>query len=134
RSTSRIYWCTTALSALWATGGAFIAHKLAPTSLNSLSNITTFVSSSTGLAVAAGTAIPILISWGFAQLTTRSNLFHNIALLMTNAAQLLSEPQHISEQQAIAIGHTLREEVTAMNSGSERTHARVVELDTSIQC
>ncbi|OPB35361.1 hypothetical protein [Bartonella taylorii] len=133
RSTSRIYWCTTALSALWATGGAFIAHKLAPTSLNSLSNITTFVSSSTGLAVAAGTAIPILISWGFAQLTKRSNELHNIALLMTNAAQRLSEPQHISEKQAIAIGQTIREEVAAMNEGIERTLGRAVELEAIIQ-
>ncbi|EJF75556.1 hypothetical protein MCO_01748 [Bartonella sp. DB5-6] len=133
RSTSRIYWCTTALSVLWATGGAFIAHKLAPAGFNSLSNITTFALSSTGLAVAAGTAIPILISWGFAQLTKRSNELHNIALLMTNAAQRLSEPQHISEKQAIAIGQTIREEVVAMNEGIERTLGRAVELEAIIQ-
>ncbi|WP_019218716.1 hypothetical protein [Bartonella florencae] len=132
-STSRIYWCTTALSALWATGGAFIAHKLAPAGLNSLSNITAFITSPSGLAVAAGTAIPILISWGFAQLTKRSNELHNIALLMTNAAQRLSEPQHISEQQAIAIGQTIREEVAAMNEGIERTLGRAVELEAIIQ-
>ncbi|ENN94598.1 hypothetical protein [Bartonella vinsonii] len=133
RSTSRIYWCTTALSALWATGGAFIAHKLAPAGLNSLSNITTFVTSPTGLAVAAGTAIPILLSWGFAQLTKRSNELHNIALLMTNAAQRLSEPQHISEKQAIAIGQTICEKVAAMNEGIERTLERAVELEAIIQ-
>lgn len=133
RSTSRIYWCTTALSVLWATGGAIIAHKLAPAGLNSLSNITTFVTSSTGLALAAGTVIPILISWGFAQLTKRSNELHNIALLMTNAAQRLSEPQHISEKQAIAIGQTIREEVSAMNEGIERTLGRAVELEAIIQ-
>ncbi len=133
RSTSRIYWCTTALSALWATGGAIIAHKLAPAGLNSLSNITAFVTSPSGLAVAAGTAIPILISWGFAQLTKRSNELHNIALLMTNAAQRLNEPQHISEQQAIAIGQTIREEVVAMNKGIERTLGRAVELEAIIQ-
>lgn len=133
RSTSRIYWCTTALSALWATGGAFIAHTLAPAGLNSLSNITTFVISPTGLAIAAGTAIPILISWGVAQLTKRSNELHDIALLMTNAAQRLSEPQHISEKQAIAIGQTIREEVAAMNEGIERTLGRAVELEAIIQ-
>ncbi|GAA5103158.1 hypothetical protein [Bartonella acomydis] len=132
-STSRIYWCTTALSALWATGGAIIAHKLAPAGLYSLSNITAFVTSPSGLAVAAGTVIPILISWGFAQLTKRSNELHNIALLMTNAAQRLSEPQHISEQQAIAIGQTIREEVAAMNEGIERTLGRAVELEAIIQ-
>ncbi|WP_375705386.1 hypothetical protein, partial [Bartonella sp. AA86SXKL] len=114
-SVSRIYWCTTALSALWAAGGAFIAHRLAPFELSSLSNITTFFTSPTGLAVAAGTTIPILMSWGFAQLTKRSNELHNIAVLMTNAAQRLSEPQHISEKQAVAIGQTIREEVAAMN-------------------
>ncbi|MBB5073006.1 hypothetical protein HNQ69_000110 [Bartonella callosciuri] len=133
RSTSRIYWYTTALNALWATGGAFVAHKLAPTDLNSLSNITSFVTSPTGLAVTAGTVIPILISWGFAQLTKRSNELHNIALLMTNAAQRLSEPQHISEKQAIAIGQTIREEVAAMNEGIERTLGRAVELEAIIQ-
>ncbi|WP_273720703.1 MULTISPECIES: hypothetical protein [unclassified Bartonella] len=133
RSPSRIYWCTTALSALWATGGAVIAHKLAPAGLNSLSNITTFVTSPTGLAIAAGTVIPILISWGFAQLTKRSNELHNIALLMTNAAQRLSEPQHISEKQALAIGQTIREEVSAMNEGIERTLGRAVELEAIIQ-
>lgn len=133
RSTSRIYWCTTALSALWATGGTFIAHKLAPIDLNSLSNIITFVTSPVGLAVTVGTVIPILISWGFAQLTKRSNELHNIALLMTNAAQRLSEPQHISEKQAIAIGQTIREEVAAMNEGIERTLGRAVELEAIIQ-
>ncbi|PIT69384.1 hypothetical protein [Bartonella tribocorum] len=133
RSTSRIYWYTTALSALWATGGAFIAHKLAPTGLSSLSKISTFMTSPTGLAVAAGTAIPILISWGVAQLTKRSNELHNIALLMTNAAQRLSEPQQLSEKQAIAIGQTIREEVAAMNKGIERTLGRAVELEAIIQ-
>ncbi|UTO29117.1 hypothetical protein [Bartonella harrusi] len=133
RSTSRVYWCTTALSALWATGGAFVAHKLAPAGFSSLSNITTFMTSPVGLAVAAGTAIPILISWGVAQLTKRSNELHNIALLMTNAAQRLSEPQHISEKQALAIGQTIREEVTAMNEGIERTLGRAVELEAIIQ-
>ncbi|WP_019222597.1 hypothetical protein [Bartonella rattaustraliani] len=133
RSTSRIYLCTTALSALWATGGAFIAHKLAPVGLNSLSNITTFVTSPTGLAVAAGTAVPILLSWGVAQLTKRSDELHNIALLMTNAAQRLNEPQHISEKQAVAIGQTIREEVAAMNKGIERTLGRAVELEAIIQ-
>ncbi|WP_208440567.1 hypothetical protein [Bartonella raoultii] len=133
RSTSRIYWCTTALSALWVTGSAIIAHKLAPAGLNSLSSISTFVTSPVGLAVAAGTVIPILISWGFAQLTKRSNELHNIALLMTNAAQRLSEPQHLSEKQAIAIGQTIREEVAAMNEGIERTLGRAVELEAIIQ-
>ncbi|WP_208435761.1 hypothetical protein [Bartonella phoceensis] len=133
RSTSRIYWCTTALSALWAMGGAFIAHKLAPAGLNSLSNITTFATSSTGLTVVAGTVIPILISWGFAQLTKRSNELHNIALLMTNAAQRLNKPQYVSEKQAIAIGKTIREEVSAMNEGIERTLGRAVELEAIIQ-
>ncbi|KEC55015.1 hypothetical protein [Bartonella koehlerae] len=132
-SISRIYWCTTALSALWAAGGAFIAHRLAPIELNSLSNITTFFTSPTGLAVAAGTTIPILMSWGFAQLTKRSNELHNIAVLMTNAAQRLSEPQHISEKQAVAIGQTIREEVAAMNQGIERTLERAVELEAIIQ-
>ncbi|WP_317993332.1 apolipoprotein A-IV repeat region-like domain-containing protein [Bartonella gliris] len=131
-SVSRIYLCTTALSALWAAGGAFIAHKLAPAGLGSLANITTFFTSPTGLAVAAGTTIPILISWGFAQLTKRSNELHNIAVLMTNAAQRLSEP-HISEKQAVAIGQTIREEVAAMNEGIERTLGRAVELEAIIQ-
>ncbi|WP_019221980.1 hypothetical protein [Bartonella senegalensis] len=132
-SVSRIYWCTTALSALWAIGGAFIAHRLAPAGLDSLSNITTFFTSPTGLAIAAGTTIPILMSWGFAQLTKRSNELHNIAILMTNAAQRLSEPQHISEKQAVAIGQTIREEVAAMNQGIERTLERAVELEAIIQ-
>ncbi|EJF87299.1 hypothetical protein [Bartonella rattimassiliensis] len=132
-SSFRVYWYTTALSALWATGGAFIAHKLAPTGLSSLSNISNFVTSPTGIAVAAGTAIPILISWGVAQLTKRSNELHNIALLMTNAAQRLSEPQHLSEKQAIAIGQTIREEVAAMNEGIERTLGRAIELEAIIQ-
>ncbi|MGF7158149.1 hypothetical protein [Bartonella heixiaziensis] len=131
-SISRIYLCTTALSALWAAGGAFIAHKLAPAGLGSLSNITTFFTSPTGLAVAAGTTIPILMSWGFAQLTKRSNELHNIAVFMTNAAQRLSEP-HISEKQAVAIGQTIREEVAAMNEGIERTLGRAVELEAIIQ-
>ncbi|EJF80905.1 hypothetical protein [Bartonella doshiae] len=132
-SISRIYWSTTALSALWATGGVFIAHKLAPAGLSSLSNITAFITSPTGLAVAAGTAIPILMSWGFAQLTKRSNELRNIAVLMTNAAHRLNEPQQISEKQAIAIGQTIREEVAAMNEGIERTLGRAVELEAIIQ-
>ncbi|EJF81230.1 Apolipoprotein A1/A4/E domain [Candidatus Bartonella washoeensis] len=131
-SVSRIYLCTTALSALWAAGGAFIAHKLAPAGLGSLTNIITFFTSPTGLAVATGTIIPILMSWGFAQLTKRSNELHNIAVLMTNAAQRLSEP-HISEKQAVAIGQTIRDEVAAMNEGIERTLGRAVELEAIIQ-
>ncbi|WP_332060907.1 hypothetical protein [Bartonella sp. CB74] len=133
KSVSRIYWSTTALSALWTAGGAFVAHKLAPAGFNSLSDITTFLTSPTGLAVAAGTVIPILMSWGFAQLTKRSNELRNIAVLMTSAAQRLSEPQHISEKQAIAIGQTIREEVAAMNEGIERTLGRAVELEAIIQ-
>ncbi|MBX4335637.1 hypothetical protein [Bartonella raoultii] len=132
-SLSRIYWCTTALSALWVAGGAFIAHKLAPAGLSSLSNIATFFTSPMGIAVAAGTAVPILMSWGFAQLTKRSSELHNVAILMTNAAQRLSEPQHISEKQAIAIGQTIRDEVAAMNEGIERTLGRAVELEAIIQ-
>ncbi|WP_455482451.1 apolipoprotein A-IV repeat region-like domain-containing protein [Bartonella sp. B35(2025)] len=132
-SISRIYWSTTALSALWAAGGAFIAHSLAPAGLNSLSNIAAFFTSFTGLAVAAGTIIPILMSWGFAQLTKRSNELYDIAILMANAAQRLNEPQHISEKQAIAIGQTIREEVAAMNKGIERTLGRAVELEAIIQ-
>ncbi|AQX28089.1 MULTISPECIES: hypothetical protein [unclassified Bartonella] len=130
---SRIYWSTTALSALWTTGGAFIAHKLAPSGLNSLANIITFITSPLGLAVAAGTTIPILMSWGFAQLIKRSNELHNIAVIMTNAAQRLSEPQNISEKQAIAISQTIRKEVAAMNEGIERTLGRAVELEAIIQ-
>ncbi|WP_407966032.1 hypothetical protein [Bartonella sp. C271] len=130
---SRIYWSTTALSALWVTGGAFIAHKLAPSGLNSLANIIAFVTSPLGLAVAAGTTIPILMSWGGAQLIKRSNELRNIAILMTNAAQRLSEPQNISEKQAIAIGQTIRKEVAAMNEGIERTLGRAVELEAIIQ-
>ncbi|AQX21275.1 hypothetical protein Bcsk_006270 [Bartonella sp. CDC_skunk] len=130
---SRIYWSTTALSALWATGGAFIAHKLAPSGLSSLANIITFITSPLGLAVAAGTTIPILMSWGVTQLIKRSNELRNIAILMTNAAQRLSEPQNISEKQAIAISQTLRKEVAAMNEGIERTLGRAVELEAIIQ-
>ncbi|WP_455478310.1 hypothetical protein V3565_06290 [Bartonella sp. B10] len=132
-SVSKIYWYTTALNALWITGGSFIAHKLSPIGLGSLSNITTFFTSPIGLAVAAGTVVPILMSWGFAQLTKRSNELHNIAILMANAAQRLSEPQHISEKQAIAISQTIREEVAAMNEGIERTLGRAVELEAIIQ-
>ncbi|WP_455478323.1 hypothetical protein V3565_00020 [Bartonella sp. B10] len=62
-SVSKIYWYTTALNALWITGGSFIAHKLSPIGLGSLSNITTFFTSPIGLAVAAGTVVPILMSW-----------------------------------------------------------------------
>ncbi|MEL6088820.1 hypothetical protein [Bartonella schoenbuchensis] len=132
-SISRIYWSTTALSALWATGGALIAHKLAPAGLNSLANITAFITSPTGLVVTAGTMIPILMSWGFAQLTKRSTELRNIAVLITHAAQQLNEPQHISEKQAIAIGETIRKEVAAMNEGIERTLGRAVELEAIIQ-
>ncbi|WP_455475477.1 hypothetical protein [Bartonella sp. B17] len=133
KSFSRIYWSTTALSALWIAGSAFIAHKLAPAGFNSLSNILAFLTSPTGLAVAAGTVIPTLMFWGFAQLTKRSNELHNIAVLMTNAAQRLNEPQYISEKQAVAIGQTIREEVAAMNEGIERTLGRAVELEAIIQ-
>ncbi|MET3589650.1 hypothetical protein ABID23_000734 [Bartonella silvatica] len=132
-SLARVYWSTTALSALWATSGAFIAHKLAPASFNSFSNIASFFTSPTGLAVAAGTAIPILMSWGFAQLTKRSVELRNIALLMTNAAQRFNDPQHLSEKQAITIGQTIREEIAAMNEGIERTLGRAVELEAIIQ-
>ncbi|WP_336279188.1 hypothetical protein [Bartonella sp. CB175] len=133
KSFSRLYWSTTALSALWTMGGVFIAHKLAPAGLTSLSDISAFFTSPTGLAVAAATAIPTLMSWGFAQLTKRSSELHNIAILMANAAQRLSEPQHISEKQAVAIGKTIREEVAAMNKGIERTLGRAVELEAIIQ-
>ncbi|WP_455477485.1 hypothetical protein [Bartonella sp. B41] len=132
-SISRIYWSTTALSALWAVGGIFIAHKLAPAGLSSLSNFSSFFTSPTGLAVAIGTAVPIFISWGFSQLTKRSNELHNIAILMANAAQRLSEPQIISEKQTVAIGQAVRKEVAAMNEGIERTLKRAVELEAIIQ-
>ncbi|ENN93552.1 hypothetical protein [Bartonella bovis] len=132
-SISRIYWSTTALSALWATGGVFVAHKLAPAGLSSLANITSFITSPTGLVVTTGTIIPILMSWGFAQLTKRSTELHNIAVLITHAAQHLSEPRHISEKQAIAIGETIHKEVVAINEGIERTLGRAVELEAIIQ-
>ncbi|MCZ2204201.1 hypothetical protein [Bartonella sp. A05] len=133
QKSSQIYWSTTALSALWATGGAFIAHKLAPAGLSSLANIANFITSPVGLAVAAGTAIPILMTWGFAQLTKRSNELHNIATLMTSAAQRLSEPQYLSEEQAVAVGQAIRKEVAAMNEGIERTLERAIELEAIIQ-
>ncbi|WP_455474763.1 hypothetical protein [Bartonella sp. B30(2025)] len=133
KSFSLIYWSTTALSALWTAGGIFVAHKLAPYGLGSLSDIASFLTSPTGLAVTTGTVIPTLMFWGFAQLTKRSNELHNIAVLMTNAAQRLSEPQHMSEKQAVAIGQTIREEIAAMNKGIERTLGRAVELEAIIQ-
>ncbi|WP_336276982.1 Mu-like prophage major head subunit gpT family protein [Bartonella sp. CB178] len=133
KSLSPIYWSTTALSALWAAGGVFISRRLAPAGLSSLSDIAVFFTSPTGLSVAAGTIIPILMAWGFAQLTKRSNELRNIAVLMTSAAQRLSEPQNMSEKQAIAIGQTIREEVAAMNEGIERTLGRAVELEAIIQ-
>ncbi|AGF74458.1 hypothetical protein BAnh1_05790 [Bartonella australis AUST/NH1] len=132
-SVSRIYWTTTAFSALWATGGAVVAHKLAPIELNSLANIISFVTSPTGLAVIAGTAIPILMSWGFAQLTKRSNELRNVAVFMINAAQRLGGLQNAPEKQAAVIGQTIREEVAAMNEEIERTLGRAVELEAIIQ-
>lgn len=133
-STSRLYWNTTALSALWATGGAFIAHHLAPEGLSSLANIITFITSPTGFAVAAGTAIPILMSWGFAQLTKHSNELRNIAILITNAAQHLNnDSQNLSEKQAIVIGQTIRKEVATINEEIEHILGRAIELEAIVQ-
>lgn len=132
-SISRTYWNTTALSALWAAGGAFIAHKLAPSGLNSLESVVNFITSPIGLAVAAGTAIPIMMSWGFAKLIKHSKELHNIVMLMTNAAQHLNEPREISEKQIAIIGKTIREEIATMNEEIERTLKRAVELEAIIQ-
>lgn len=124
---SRIYWSTTALSALWAAGGAYVASTLAPAGLAA------FASTPVGLAVAAGTAVPILMFWGFAQLSKRSAELKNIASAVSDAAYRLNNAQAPSGEQVLSIGQMIRQEVTAMNEGIKRTLSSAVELEALIQ-
>ncbi|WP_297322029.1 hypothetical protein [uncultured Bartonella sp.] len=124
---SRIYWSTTALSALWATGGAYVASTLAPAGLAA------FAATPVGMAVAAGTAVPILMFWGFAQLSKRSSELKNIAATVSDAALRLSRQQTPNEDQMALLGKTISQEVSAMNEGIKRTLSSAVELEALLQ-
>ncbi|WP_412057864.1 hypothetical protein [Bartonella sp. DGB2] len=133
QSVSRLYWGTTALSSLWAAGGAFIANHLAPAGLSSLTAIGNFLITPTGFMITAGTLAPILLFWSFAQLAKRATQLQNIASMITDAALRISDPYSASSEQMMAVSHTVRQEVALMNEGIERTLSRAVELEALMQ-
>lgn len=129
-SFKRIYMCTTALSALWAAGGLVFASKLSSGGLSSLGS---FLSSPTGLAVAAGTVLPIAMFWGFAQLAKRAKELQAVVQSISEAATRLVEPDKESEAKIVKLGQAVRHEIAMMGEGLERTISRAAELEALVQ-
>jgi len=126
-----LYWSTTALSAMWAMGGIAFAYKFS--SSNSIEGLRYFLSSAQGMLVLAGTVVPILMFWGFAQLTRRTKELQQMVNTMTGAAMRLLEPETTSKERVASLGHTIRREVMAMGEGIDRTMSRASELEALLQ-
>lgn len=126
-----LYWNTTALSAMWAIGGAFAAYRLSPT--GDSQSMGSFLSSARGMLVAAGTVVPIIMFWGFAQLARRAKELQQVINTMTGAAMRLLEPETASKERVTSLGHTIRREVAAMGEGIDRTISRASELEALLQ-
>lgn len=129
---SRLYWSTTALSAIWAIGGVITASHISPNGIRSLSSIGSFLSTTTGAGVLAGTALPILMFWGFAQLTKRAKELQSVVKSMAETALQLSAPKQTPETPVHELAKSVREEVAAMEDGIGRTLARAAELEALV--
>ncbi|MBK3746041.1 kinesin, partial [Paraburkholderia aspalathi] len=130
---SKIFWTTTALSALWAAGGLAVARSISPEGLATIQSAKEFFTSAAGLGVATGIAVPIVMFWGFAQLVRRAQEMQTAARYMTEAALRLAEPEAMAGDRVSTLSQAVRREVAAMNEGIERTLARAVELETLVQ-
>ena len=128
----RQYWSTTALSAIWALGGVLTASHLSPNGIGSLSSVGTFLSTSTGAGVLAGTALPIFMFWGLAQLTKRAKELQAVVKSMAETALQLSAPKATPEAPVQELAKSVREEVAAMEDGIGRTLARAAELEALV--
>ncbi|MDM7851764.1 apolipoprotein A-IV repeat region-like domain-containing protein [Pseudochrobactrum kiredjianiae] len=130
---SNVFWTTTAISALWTAGGLTLAHALSPQGLTSFSAIKDFFATPSGIGVAAGIAVPVVMFWGFAQMVRRAQELQSAARQMTAAALRLASPEAAAGDRVSTLGQAVRREVAAMNEGIERTLARAVELETLVQ-
>ena len=130
---SSVFWTTTAISGLWTAGGLTLAHALSPQGLTSFSAIKDFFATPTGVGIAAGIAVPVVMFWGFAQMVRRAQEMQAAARQMTAAALRLASPEATAGDRVSTLGQAVRREVAAMNEGIERTLARAVELETLVQ-
>ncbi|RCL04069.1 MAG: hypothetical protein JSC189_000109 [Candidatus Tokpelaia sp. JSC189] len=127
---SSSYWSTIALSALWAIVGITTAYRY---SLSEPHGIGSFLSTAQGILITAGTIVPILMFWGFAQLAHRSKELQQVVDTMIGAAMRLLEPEATSKDRVNSLGQTIRREVAAMGEGIDRTMSRASELEALLQ-
>ncbi|KAA6404801.1 hypothetical protein [Candidatus Tokpelaia sp.] len=125
-----LYWIIAAISVLWIVGGISIAYKVLS---ESGGNFAGFITGAQGFLVTAGTIVPVLLLWGFAQLAHRARELQKIVQIMTGAAQRLLEPESGSKDSVASLGHTIRREVAAMDAGIDRTMSRASELEALLQ-
>lgn len=126
-----LYWSTTALSAMWAVGGIAAAYRFSSSS--SIDGLSSFLSSAQGMLIAAGTIVPILMFWGFAQLARRAKELQQALNTMTGAVLRLLEPETTSKEHVASLGHSIRCEVSAMSEGIDRVMSRASELEALLQ-
>lgn len=125
-----LYWTTATLSALWVAGGFNIAYKLF---LESGDTLPAFATGAQSFLIGAGTIVPVLMFWAFAQLARRTKELQHIVRTVSYAAQRLLDPEPYSEEKISGLGHTIRREVSAMEIGIDRTMARASELEALLQ-
>ncbi|RCL02647.1 MAG: hypothetical protein JSC188_000167 [Candidatus Tokpelaia sp. JSC188] len=120
----------TVLSVLWAVGGITTAYRYFSSEPQGISS---FLSTAQGILIIAGTIIPILIFWSFAQLARRTKELQQVVNTMTDAAMRLLEPETTSKDRVNSLGHIIRREVAAMGKGIDRTMSRASELEALLQ-
>src|SRR5690606_37878492 len=107
---NKLFWPTTALSALWAAGGIAISRAINPDAFTSFGTTAQFFSSPAGVGVAAGVALPIMMFWGFTHLVRRAQEMQNAARSMSEAALMLLQPEAIAGDRVSTLGQAVRRE------------------------
>lgn len=122
------YHTTTALSTVWALGGATIMSLCVPSG----TSFTSFLASGLGIATLAGTIVPILSFFGFSQLLKRTKALESAMQNVVASNIALSKNKSPKEIQALEIGDNVRKELSAMGHGIERTLERAAELEAIV--
>lgn len=106
-----IYWGTTALSAMWALGGAFAAKYFMQDPTYGSSNFMLFFSSLPGVLLSLATILPIGIFWSMAKIINRSKEVEKAAAKIQMISEQLINPQKIVNHSAQQLTSAIRKEI-----------------------
>lgn len=127
RTSSSLYWTTSAISLLWLTGGVTLALNVSKSS-----SVLDFFNSSTGFGLISGTLFPICAFWGFAKLSKNSNDLSAMIKSLSNT-HIAGGPHLLGYNADFGkLGSKLREEITNMDDGIQRTFERACEVEAIV--